>query len=117
MDAVIPKDLDEALETLRDMNDPAELAEWAAQSEDDATSGLHFSVGMALRNEWGLWHDSVLAKWFKSKGIMHADDMSAILLTSFHRRTNGLDIELDKQIKRYQDFWRKEGFPDGIPKL
>ena len=117
METKIPKDLDEALTVLRDMNDPKELTEWAAQSEDEATSDLHFSVGMALRNEWRLWHDdSVLAKWFKSKGIHHADDMSGILLTSFYRRTNGKDIELEKQIKYYQNFWKTEGFKDGIPK-
>lgn len=116
MQTTIPKDLDEALSLLHDLNDPAEIADWAAQSEADATNGLHFSTGMSLRNEWGLWQNSVLAQWFKSKGIHHADDMSSIVLTSFYRLMNGYDIDLDGQIKHYQDFWVEEGFAGGIPK-
>lgn len=114
-ETVIPKDLDEALSILRALGDPEDLKIWAAENEKEATNSLHFNLGMSLRNEWGLWHNSILAKWFQTQGIHHADDMSGIILTSLHRVLNGKDIQLVKQVKHYQDFWKKEGFKDGIP--
>jgi hypothetical protein len=40
-------------------------------------------------------------------GIYHPDDMSGIILTSYHRYLNGQDIALEAQIKSYQDYWKK----------
>jgi hypothetical protein len=37
--------------------------------------------------------------------ITHADDMSAIILTSIWRRVCGVDLDLEGQIKSYQDYW------------
>jgi hypothetical protein len=62
-------------------------------------------MGRFLRNEWGLWSGSEIQKWFKERGIHHADDMSAIILTSFHRKLHNVDINLDKQIKHYIRYW------------
>ena len=70
---------------------------------------------MSLRNKLELWHENELTKWFNSIGIIHPDDMSGIIFTSTHRRLNHKDIQLNEQIKVYQDHWRKCGFADGIP--
>jgi hypothetical protein len=32
--------------------------------------------------------------------------MSGIILTSFHRKKNDNDIELDKQVKHYINYWK-----------
>jgi hypothetical protein len=61
----------------------------------------HFTLGMHLRNRWGLWSGSRLAKWFKNKGVSHPDDMSGIVLTSFWRHLNSRPIALDEQIKKW----------------
>jgi hypothetical protein len=37
--------------------------------------------------------------------ITHADDMSAIILTSIWMRARGVDLDLEGQIKSYQDYW------------
>jgi len=50
----------------------------------------------------GLWTKSDLRKFFEEKGIFHPDDMSGIILTSYHRRLNGKHIALSDQINRRQ---------------
>jgi hypothetical protein len=57
-----------------------------------------------------------LNQWFNLIGISHADDMSSIISASFHRKLNGKPILLEQQVKFYQNYWKKNGFPkDGIP--
>jgi len=67
----------------------------------------HMSMGLWMRNNWGLWKGSRLAKWFNAQGIIHPDDMSGIILTSFWRHLNNKPIGLDEQVKFYQDWWGK----------
>jgi hypothetical protein len=63
---------------------------------------------MGIRNSWGLWRgDSGIAKYLRNLGLNHPDDMSSIILTSFHRYLNRIDIKLDEQIKYYKDYWEK----------
>lgn len=69
--------------------------------------GLHHTIGGRLRNELQLWHDSVIAKWFQSLGIHHSDDMSSIILKSFHRKLNDEPINLEEQVQHYKDWWAK----------
>lgn len=61
-----------------------------------------------MRNSWGLWGDSPLSRYFARLGIYHADDMSAILNEAFSRRVRGMDIQLDKLVQHYRDYWEKE---------
>ena len=62
---------------------------------------------MGIRNAWKLWAEekNSLVKYFNSIGIDHPDDMSSIILTSFHRQLNNVDINLDSQIERYKKYW------------
>jgi uncharacterized C2H2 Zn-finger protein len=60
-----------------------------------------------MRNNWQLWGGSRLSKYFNDKGIYHPDDMSGIILDSYHRNLNGQEIKLDEQVKYYQDYWEK----------
>jgi len=112
---IIPKNLDECFDQMKLGSSNKDLCEFAAQKEDPVTASLHFTYGMAMRNNWGLWGKNKLTKYFNSIGIYHADDMSGILLTSFHRHLNNKDIKLDEQVKWYQDYWKSIGFKDGNP--
>jgi len=67
-----------------------------------------FELGMWIRNNWGLWKQSVLAQWFFRKGIYHPDYMSGIVLLSYSRRLQGLPIELEKQVKYIQAAVKKQ---------
>lgn len=68
--------------------------------EDVAVGRLHFPLGMWIRNEWGLWKNSDLKKYFIDKGIYHPDDMSGIIFTSYYRYLNNKPIDLEDQIER-----------------
>lgn len=84
----IPTTLDQAITLLTDLNiDPQKI--------DSRT----------IRNKWGLWAGSDLACWFYSNQIYHADDMSAIIIDSYHRSLQGQEINLASQIKKYHDHW------------
>lgn len=73
------------------------------------SSAFHFTSGMGMRNNWGLWDKkSELNKWFSTQGIYHADDMSAIIIESFRRLLLEEEIDLAGQVKYYQDFWANE---------
>ena len=52
-------------------------------------SEFHHGYGTWIRNNFGLWKDSDLAKWFISRGVDHADDMSGIILDALHKKCKG----------------------------
>jgi hypothetical protein len=82
--------------------------EFKNRSENECMHGLHHGFGTSIRNDWGLWkQDSPLHEWFLSRGIFHPDDMSGIIITSYHKWLNQRDLSLDKQIQHYLDFWKK----------
>lgn len=104
----IPKNLNECYNELNSMLDKKLIKEIKNKTETEFTTGSHFGMGLWIRNNWGLWKGSRLYIFFKTNGIFHPDDMSGIILTSYHRKLNGIDIELEKQIKYYQDYWKKQ---------
>ena len=100
----IPKDLDTALQLLEKLLSPKDLKKI---KENFNMATYHMNLGMAIRNNWGLWSNSCLATWFKGVGIDHADDMSSIILNSLHRKLNDKPINLMEQVKSYQEYWEK----------
>jgi hypothetical protein len=85
----------------------------AADRQYIKTNGLsfaHHGFGMALRNEWGLWHDSELARHFKNVyGLGHADDMSGMIFAGVEAEIKGTEFDADKQAKYYKDYWLRQG--------
>ncbi|GGH72081.1 DUF6794 domain-containing protein [Phaeocystidibacter marisrubri] len=65
----------------------------------------HLSTGTWMRNNWRLWGGSRLSLYFNNLGIYHPEDMTSIINTSYHRRLNDHDIDLEKQLKFFHDFW------------
>jgi hypothetical protein len=104
----IPENLDDALQTLDAELGVEDKRFFIDQPEDIVTATAHHSLGRSLRNGWKLWHNSVLAQWFNTIGIYHADDMSGIIITSYWRAVNGVPIELGQQAQYYKDYWAKE---------
>ena len=97
----IPNNLEEAMSTLTDAFYKKEIYKFA----ECGPVTYHLGLGMYLRNIWGLWHGSVLARWFNTLGIWHADDMSGIVLESLHRKLTNKPIDLAGQVKYYLDHW------------
>ncbi len=101
-----------------------DIDEFKKLTESSAIGMTHFTLGMWMRNNWYLWWSEELAKDYDDKGypqekpllvkyfnevlsIFHADDMSGIIITSYHRKLNNLDLNVEKQAKKYQNFWNK----------
>lgn len=106
----IPKNLEECFIELKKILPKEELEKFKNMPEEKAVSGTHHGLGMWIRNNWHLWGGqtvSPLAKYFNDMGIRHPDDMSGIILTSFHRHLNNKDIKLEEQRKFYKDYWEK----------
>lgn len=106
----IPKNLSDALIYLNCIWSDENKEDFRTQNESDAVAKLHFGTGLYIRNGWELWakKKNSLVRYFNALGIFHPDDMSSIILTSFHRQLNNIDIDLDKQIEMYKKYW-KEG--------
>ena len=82
----IPDTLEECFEILDTF---VGIVEWSNKSEENAISEIHHSIGQWIRNNWGLWvvgeNMNKLKCWFVEKGVSHPDDISSIILTTFHR--------------------------------
>ena len=103
----IPKDLEECFKQIDSFWDDSTKVKVKQWTEDEFSSKAHMGFGMWMRNNWQLWGGSRLSKYFNDLGIYHPDDMSGIILDSYHRYLTGKDIKLEEQIKFYQDYWKK----------
>jgi hypothetical protein len=102
----IPKDLEDCFAQLNSFwNDSIKLS-IKAMKEDSFVTESHFGIGMWIRNNWGLWGSSRLSSYFSDLEIFHPDDMSGIILRSYHRKLNNKDIKLEEQIAEYHEFWK-----------
>lgn len=125
---VLPDNIDEAVDILKVFFSES-IDEIRSMSEKQFRTSSHFGAGMFIRNSWFLWwykgHGYAewptdmpkLNEWFNSIGIVHADDMSSIVLTCLHRNITGVDYGIADQVERYKKHWREQGYPDGIPKM
>lgn len=58
---------------------------------------LHLTVGMSIRNRWGLWSGSRLKKYFLDRNaFMHPDSMSTVILRYYA-----------EWLKGHKDAWRQ----------
>lgn len=122
-----PETLDEAIDILKDFY-KENLDEIKEMDEGSFGASVHMSNGMQIRNAWHLWwydgHDypdawpaekPKIVEYFNSIDIVHADDMSGIIMDSFHRSLRGEDLDIEGQVKKYHAHWKKQGYTDGIP--
>mgnify|MGYP001055942509 CR=1 FL=1 len=116
----IPKDLEDCFREIDKFWDDSTKAQVIAWSEDEFTANAHFGFGLWMRNNWKLWGGSRLAEYFIDLEIHHPDDMSGIILVSYHRYLNKVPINLEKQIEYYKAYWssmkipEKEDYPKGV---
>lgn len=104
----IPNNLEEAIRGLISMFTEEELDKFAEMSEPKALAVTHHSTGRWIRNNWGLWVKGPLYDHFKKQyGLWHADDMSGVILTTLHRRLNGVPDDIEVQVEWYLEHWRR----------
>ena len=71
-------------------------------TEDEFFMESHFTIGMGIRNEWIRSGNPELATFFLDQGVKHPDDMSAMILTSYHRHLLGKEIDFEGQISAHK---------------
>ena len=76
----IPKDLPDCFKQLDKMLSVKDKAIIKNLKNKQETIQFHHSLGMTLRNSWGLWGGSRLQKYFLDKQINHPDGMSSLIL-------------------------------------
>ena len=101
----IPTTLNECYTVLNSKLSDSAIHEFKAMSENEAISASHISLGMWIRNNWGLWKSSELPKHFTELGLKHPDDISSVILTSYHRTLNNKEVGLEEQIEFYKQYW------------
>lgn len=102
----IPANLEDCFKELKKMLSP-ELIEEMKNGKEEDMAQYHHGLGTWIRNNWGLWGNSRLKKYFNGLGVHHPDDMSGIILTSFWRDLNKKPTQLKEQIKYYRQYWEK----------
>ena len=119
----IPKDIEDCFKQIDSFWDDSTKIQVKQWTEDQFSAKAHFGFGMWMRNNWQLWGGSRLSKYFNEMGIYHPDDMSGIILDSYHRYLTGKDILLENQIEYYQLYWKvgkepsKDIYPKGVRRL
>lgn len=105
----IPNNLLECFEQLDAILIDSEDKDWfKSAEEEEAVAQSHHGLGRWIRNNWGLWSkESKLYDYLFKLELSHPDDMSSVILTSYHRHLNDKELELDEQIKFYIDYWKK----------
>ncbi len=105
----IPKDLEDCFNQINSFWQDSTKLKYSKLEERDFTVRMHFGLGLWMRNNWSLWGESRLSKYFNDMGINHPDDMSGIILDSYHRYLNKKDLKIEEQIKYYKDYWENAG--------
>lgn len=101
----LPSTLEEAHAALEKMLSFSDLSKIDAMSSAEEMSLFHFGLGMRLRNTWGLWQDSELARYMQTQGFIHPDDMSAVILETFWCKRHGKAFVLADMAADYAAYW------------
>jgi hypothetical protein len=83
----LPDSVEVAVDRLVMVLDQEEKAQIAGTSLDDLVADYHFSLGLQIRNAFGLWgkNPALMA----SCGSLMADDASSVILTALWVRLHG----------------------------
>lgn len=104
----IPKDLDDAINSLNKIYSDSLKLEITKLAEKDYVYGNYrFGIGLWMRNNWQLWGGSRLSKFFRDNKISHPESMSVVILESFYRSLKNEDIRFEEQVKEYVEWEEK----------
>lgn len=104
----IPKDLDDAINTLNNIYSDSIKIEITKLGEKDYVYGNYrLGIGLGIRNNWQLWGGSRLSRFFRDNKIGHPESMSVVILESFYRSLNNEEIRFEEQVKEYVEWEEK----------
>jgi hypothetical protein len=71
------------------------------------TSMTHHYLGRTIRNDWKMWDNGRINKFFHQLGITHPDDMSGIIIESFHCKLNKKPFDLNKNVHDTKEYYKR----------
>ena len=98
-----PKNLTECIQMLDKTLKTEDKDYIKTLTEDEFFMESHFTIGMGIRNEWIRSGNPELVTFFLDQGVKHPDDMSAMILTSYHQHLLGKEIDFEGQIAEYKN--------------
>lgn len=104
----IPRDLANSFEELNRLIDPADRQKFKTLPESDAVRKLYFSLGRWIIQKWGFYEGSRLSHYLRQLGIYHPEDMSQVVIVSYHRYLNRLPLEVKTQVQAIQEKRKQE---------
>jgi hypothetical protein len=81
---------------------PEELTTIDAMPSENDMSQYHFGLGVDIRNDWGLWQGSPLAKHMRELGFTDPDIMSGVILKTFWCKRHGQDFRLEERAAAFK---------------
>jgi len=109
-----PATLAEAHARLEQILTPESLALVDGMDSEDGMILSHHGFGTGMRNEWGLWSGSALAKYMEGLGFPHPDEMSGVILATFWCKRHGRDFRLEERAAEYREY--RERQQNRVPK-
>lgn len=99
----IPRDLANSFEELNRLIDAPSRQKFKSMEETDAVRKLYFSLGRWIIQNWGFYEGSRLSEYLRKLGVYHPEDMSQVIIVSYHRYLNRLPLEVKGQVQAIQD--------------
>ncbi len=108
----IPTTLEEAVDQIVSTMSAADKDAYAESNPHFPGQGGFFG-GMAMRNDWGLWHgETGISRWLRERRVVHGDDQSLVILRAVWRWLHDLPIGdewMAEQAAYYEAFWARSG--------
>jgi hypothetical protein len=104
----IPKDLADALAQLDKLISAESQEKFKTVGEEKAVHHLYFSLGRWIWVNWSLTNGSRLSEYFRQCGVRHPEDMSMLIIRSYHRHLNGKDLDFKEQMQTLRATYAKE---------
>ncbi|MEI6347296.1 MAG: DUF6794 domain-containing protein [Bacteroidota bacterium] len=110
----IPKDISDCFSQLNILLCDSLKLEIKKMTEDDFTGTAHLSLGMWIRNNWGLWAGSRLQVYMLNLKFKHPDEMSDFILSCYYKKLQGTPIKVKQEIKIYNKKYKSDSFKTKI---
>ncbi len=99
----IPTDLDDAYVQLAQLSPKESLQFYRDQDENEVVLGLFPKLGRWIILNWGFEGGSRMSHYLRNQGVHLPEDMSMLIMRSWHRHLNGIPVDLEGQVQIIQE--------------
>ena len=104
----IPADLEDSFRELQRLSAKDDIEKFKNAPEEVVRDRLHFGLGRWISVNWGFYLGSRFSHYLRELGLEHPDDMTKVVLVSFHRHLNEEPLRVEEQVDFYHELREKE---------